>query len=54
MTSPLSRLRRLPPGGERWWPGQARSTAFPNGLLRGHLEAGLLRSPFFLSYWYDD
>ncbi len=29
---PLSRLRRLPPeGGQRQWPGEARSTAFPDG-----------------------
>ena len=38
-------LRAFPPeGGPRQWPGQARSTAFSHGLLRGHL-AGLLCSP---------
>ena len=44
--SPLSRLRRLPPGGQRLRPGKARSAAFRRGLLRGHLK-GLAAQPGF-------
>ncbi len=37
--TPLSRLRRLPPeGGTTLVAGETPATAFPCGLLRGHLN----------------